>query len=253
MRHPRRRATNILVLQRYRKNLRFSITMSTPSSSREGDTKRKSMSPGLGVSKTIKKSRSGGDGARRRADAVKADIEKNETPTKHEPNVGLEPKKENKDESAEYNVKHPIDDPMRTKVRNLLCKALRTDNPKAEGAVEVAAAIEHAMFKNLEPGAPYKNKARTLSFNLKDVKNKNLRESVLERELLPSRLVQMTSEELANDDLKRDREKVVEKFTRDAQPFNNVAASTDQFKCGKCKQRKVSAYISSWRENPFGV
>ena len=211
------------------------LFMDSVGDTNEKTSKSKMTSPSLGVSKSIKKSRSGDSKAKHLEDVIKDDIKKT-TPVKDKKANEKKP-----DYSAEYNVKHPSDDTMRNKVRNLLVKALRTDDPKAEGALEVAAAIEVAIHKNFSSGAPYKNKARSLSFNLKDKKNKNLRDSVLQRELPPSKLVHMTNQELANDDLKKDREKVLEKFTKDAQPFNNPAASTDQFKCGKCKQRKVSA------------
>lgn len=212
--------------------------MNAPSGSKDKATKANASSPSLGVSKSIKKTRSKDTDTKHIADALKEDIEKKITPKK-DTKESVEAKK---DYSAEYNVKHPTDDPMRNKVRTLLVKALCTDDPDAKGAQVVASAIENAMYKKLSSGVPYKNKARTLSFNLKDKKNKNLRESVLHRELPPSELIQMSSEDLANDELKKDREKIVEKFTRDAQPFNNPTASTDQFKCGKCKERKVSVY-----------
>lgn len=148
-------------------------------------------------------------------------------------------------DSKEYDVQHPTGDKMRNKVRDLLIKALQTDQPGAKEAVIVAAAIEEAMFKKFEGnGGPYKTKYRALSFNLKDAKNGKLREAVLARELLPSVLVDMSSEQLANEELKKTREKVQEKMTRDAMPYNMTAASasTAEFKCGKCKQRKCTYY-----------
>eukprot|EP00171_Calliarthron_tuberculosum_P008003 IDg8003t1 len=146
-------------------------------------------------------------------------------------------------DSKEYDVKHPTGDKMRNKVRELLMKALQTDKPGAKEAEMVAAAIEEAMFKKFEGnGAPYKTKYRALSFNLKDAKNDKLRETVLARELLPSVLVDMSSKQLANEELKKTREKVQEKMTRDAMPYNKPAASTSEFKCGKCKQRKCTYF-----------
>lgn len=139
--------------------------------------------------------------------------------------------------AAEYDVKHPTGDKMRDKVRGLLAAALLSDDKDA--ALAVASAIEAAMHNKFsDNGGPYKNKYRALSFNLKDAKNQKLRDAVLQRRLAPSRLIEMTSEELANDELKATREKVKEKMTREAMPYNKTEATTDMFRCGKCKQRK---------------
>lgn len=143
--------------------------------------------------------------------------------------------------SAEYEVVHPTSDAMRNKVRMLLEKALCTDNAGAPGAEKISAAIEESMFKTFKSnGPPYKRKYRMLSFNLKDPKNIDLRKKVLAKLIPPSELINMTSEELANDELKRSRAETDKKLIRDSQPLNKPEATTDKLKCGKCKQRKCT-------------
>lgn len=146
-----------------------------------------------------------------------------------------------------YDVEHPTGDKIRDKIRSLLCDAMYK---KDEGTVEsreeaqiIANAIEAAMFHKFDGnGQPYKQKYRNISFNLKDPKNGKLRTAVLLRELGPDELLEMSSDELANDELRQKREEIKEKMTRDAMPYNKREASTDMFKCGKCKERKCTYY-----------
>lgn len=210
---------------------------------------KESKSPRLGVEKGgIKKTPSARKEAKSAAkEAVAKDAAVNEAlENEKKPDVGSTHEDEvqeggGEDYSEEYKVKHPTSDSMRNKVRALLQKALCTDKAGAPEAEMIAAAIEECMFKKFEGnGAPYKQKYRTLSFNLKDAKNTTLRENVLAKLLPPSKLIVMSSEELANDELKKTRAATEEKLIRDSQPFNKPQASTDQFKCGKCKERKCT-------------
>lgn len=149
--------------------------------------------------------------------------------------------------AAEYDVPHPTGDKMRDKVRKLLTDALfHADESyvsSKDDAAVVANAVEDAMFRKYEGcNGDYKSKYRNISFNLKDKKNGKLRMAVLGRHLMPSELLQLSNQELANDDLKKARKEVHQKMTRDAMPYNKQEASTDMFKCGKCKQRKCTYF-----------
>ncbi|PXF50158.1 Transcription elongation factor TFIIS [Gracilariopsis chorda] len=151
------------------------------------------------------------------------------------------------DHDSQYDVKHPTGDKMRDKVRSLLADALFKKDEKhvssKDDAQLVANAIEHAMFIKFDGnGQSYKQKYRSISFNLKDPKNGKLRSLVLTRQINPQELLDMSSTELANDELRKRRAEVQEKMTRDAMPYTQQAASTDRFKCGKCKQRKCTYY-----------
>lgn len=76
-------------------------------------------------------------------------------------------------------------------------------------------AIENALYSAFATsehgyGEMYKNKFRSISFNLKDPKNSALRERVLTGELPPEDLVKMSSEEMANQELREQAEKIRE-------------------------------------------
>jgi len=137
-------------------------------------------------------------------------------------------------------------DKMRDKVRGLIASALfkDTDGLVADkaGAEPAAAAVEAAMFAatGTDVGGAYKSKYRQLSFNLKDAKNVALRTRVLHGDLTPAVLVGMSNEELANEETKAYRKEVAETMLREAQPGGNARATTDMFRCGKCKQRRTT-------------
>ena len=61
-------------------------------------------------------------------------------------------------------------------------------------------------------GFKYRSRYRSLIFNIKDVKNNGLFRKILNKEITPSKLSKMTSEELANKELaewrKREGKKV---------------------------------------------
>ena len=78
------------------------------------------------------------------------------------------------------------------------------------------------MFKhfNKDTSGKYRNKYRSLIFNLKDPKNQGLFRKVINGKIGPERLVQMSAEELASSELAkwREREKIsmLEMIKRDA-------------------------------------
>lgn len=151
-------------------------------------------------------------------------------------------------DNADYDVPHPTEDRMRDKVRKLLADAMDKDGESVlpdgrAGIDQVANAIEHAMYSHFgETDTKYKTKYRDLNFNLKDAKNTTLRKRVLTRFVTLDKLISMSNQELANDELKQTRKQVQDKMTRDAQPSNRPVATTTQFKCGKCKQRKTTYF-----------
>lgn len=203
----------------------------------------------LSVGKTIeKKARSSPSGKEVLKEALKADQRAAGELDDYEdgPSGSADDDMEDEDGGSAYDVAHPTGDKMRDKVRKLLVDAMdkpgESIKPQEEVAT-VANAIENAMFNMYgSTDTKYRTKYRDLSFNLKDEKNGKLRERVLNREIPLTSLLTMSNQELANEELKKTRKKVQAKMTRDAQPSNKPAASTDQFKCGKCKQRKCTYF-----------
>lgn len=88
----------------------------------------------------------------------------------------------------------------------------------------------------------YKAKFRSLSFNLKDKKNPDLRKRVLIGSIQPSLLVTLSPEDLASDAQRQENARIREKKLFDSAPSAAKQATTDQFQCGKCRQRKTTYY-----------
>jgi transcription elongation factor S-II len=138
-------------------------------------------------------------------------------------------------------------DPTREKVQTLLTDALyRPDDDivsSKDEAKAVGEQIEEAMFEEFgSVSQDYKMKARELKFNFLDEKNKDLREEVLSGSLQPGELVKMTSKDLANAEMKEERQKLHQHFLREAAAGNKPVATTNEFRCGKCKKRECTYY-----------
>ena len=107
----------------------------------------------------------------------------------------------------------------------------------------LAVEIETALFeahKGVTPG--YKAKFRQLHFNLKDEKNPDLRRRVVTRTVSPEVLITLPPEELASDAKREENQRIREKKLFDSAPSAAQQATTDQFQCGKCRQRKCTYY-----------
>nr|XP_006813441.1 PREDICTED: death-inducer obliterator 1-like [Saccoglossus kowalevskii] len=79
---------------------------------------------------------------------------------------------------------------------------------RSEEIEKVVNRIEHELFKLYQDtSSKYKAKYRTLMFNLKDVNNKGLFRRVLKGDISPSKLVGMTSEQMACKELFEWRER----------------------------------------------
>eukprot|EP00850_Spirogloea_muscicola_P018856 SM000177S03189 [mRNA] locus=s177:86940:88084:- [translate_table: standard] len=112
----------------------------------------------------------------------------------------------------------------RDKTRELFAEALLMTLKEASGEtltrasgcspLGVAAAVEAEMFR-LFGGSKdlkeYKAKYRSISYNLKDPKNPDLRRKVLMGEVSPSGLMGLTSEEMASDERQRENRAIKEK------------------------------------------
>uniref|UniRef100_A0A8C2S281 TFIIS central domain-containing protein n=1 Tax=Capra hircus TaxID=9925 RepID=A0A8C2S281_CAPHI len=99
----------------------------------------------------------------------------------------------------------PASKPSADQIRqNILMKRLTDSNLKVpeEKAAKVATKIEKELFSFFrDTDAKYKNKYRSLMFNLKDPKNNILFKKVLKGEVTPDHLIRMSPEELASKEL----------------------------------------------------
>ncbi|XP_029377093.1 PHD finger protein 3 isoform X2 [Echeneis naucrates] len=146
--------------------------------------------------------------------------------------TGVQLKQEAKSKSLSSASKKPVSvDAIRRSVRDslkeILMQRLKESNLKisVEKASEVAKKTERELFHLYkDTDNKYKNKYRSLMFNLKDTKNNVLFKRVLIGEISPANLIRMSPEELASKELAawRQREnrhtiEMIEKEQREAE------------------------------------
>ncbi|MFQ6632454.1 hypothetical protein Gotur_008599 [Gossypium turneri] len=144
-------------------------------------------------------------------------------------------------------------DPLRDKFREILVEALSKvpseadedmlDQVNACDPIRVAVSVESVMFEKMgKSNGSQKFKYRSIMFNIKDPKNPDLRRKVLLGEVKPERLITMTPEEMASDERQRENKEIKDKALFDCERGGAPKATTDQFKCGRCGQRKTTYY-----------
>ncbi|PSC75709.1 Transcription elongation factor A 2 [Micractinium conductrix] len=137
-------------------------------------------------------------------------------------------------------------DTLRDKCRQNLAAALNLAlGEGSEGdPIACGVAVEGAIFKqaDCQMSQAYKAKFRNLHFNLKDAANPDLRRKVLAGDIQPDTLVLLAPEDLASDVKKGENQRIREKKLFDSAPSAAKQATTDQFQCGKCRQRKTTYY-----------
>uniref|UniRef100_A0A3Q3WUD2 Transcription elongation factor n=1 Tax=Mola mola TaxID=94237 RepID=A0A3Q3WUD2_MOLML len=130
-------------------------------------------------------------------------------------------------------------DSIRLKCREMIANALQAgDDYIAIGAdcEELGAQVEeYILYTEGKPNMKYKNRVRSRISNLKDMKNPNLRRTVLCGSVTPERMAKMTAEEMASDELKEMRKNLTKEAVRDHQMATTGGTQTDLFTCGKCK------------------
>ena len=106
---------------------------------------------------------------------------------------------------------------------------------------DLATMLESEIF-NLynQTSQKYKNQIRSRVFNLKDKKNPMLRSNFLLGMITPQRLAKMTSEEMASDEVKKQREQFVKEGIDNSRLAAVEGTKTDLLKCGKCGKRNCT-------------
>ena len=126
----------------------------------------------------------------------------------------------------------PSGDEVRSRCRDLLLNAIKGDSTP-EGieidkyvdislgwtvivvlfrCEDLATMLEEEIFSLYkQTSQKYKNQIRSRIFNLKDKRNPMLRSNFLLGMISPARLAGMTSEEMASDEMKKQREQMVKK------------------------------------------
>ncbi|KAI3994156.1 hypothetical protein MKX01_012413 [Papaver californicum] len=144
-------------------------------------------------------------------------------------------------------------DAVRDKVRELLAEALSKVHTEANGdildkvnmcdPIRVAVSVESVFFEKWgRSNGAQKFKYRSIMFNIKDPKNPDFRRRVLIGEIKPESVINMTPEEMASDQRKEETNQIKEKALFECERSGAAKATTDQFKCGRCQQRKTTYY-----------
>lgn len=107
-------------------------------------------------------------------------------------------------------------------------------------ATEIESEVYKAEYSNVNDN--YRNRLRTLTMNLRNKKNPELRARILGGQILASGFIAMSPSEMAPEALKKEIEKLNKQNLFDAQGATEKRAVTDRFTCGKCKHKKVSYY-----------
>jgi len=136
-------------------------------------------------------------------------------------------------------------DQMRLKCREMLTNALRGEREMPEGVFkpveEIGELVEDAIFNKCgNTGMKYKNQLRSRVFNLKDKKNPELRDNVLCGVILPEKFASMTTQEMASDDVKSQRQAFIKSGIDSAQLAHVEGTKTDLLTCGKCKKKNCT-------------
>lgn len=134
---------------------------------------------------------------------------------------------------------------VRLKFREMIVQALKTPLPKDLQNQEpfldeeaLAARIEEHIYLEFksESDMKYKNRLRSRILNLKDSKNPYLRLNVLRGDITPEKIAKMTADEMASDELKREREKYTKEAINDHQMALTTGTRTSEIKCPACKK-----------------
>lgn len=148
--------------------------------------------------------------------------------------------------AKEMTQRHLTGDSVRDKCFEMLLTALAVDSidEPDELTLSICRGIEECLFKEFEGQTDqhYKAKFRSRYLNLKDKQNANLRKSLLTGYLTPTSFCAMSTAELASEERRAADALMVETNLREAKAAQDTEAETDQFKCGRCKQRRTKYY-----------
>ncbi|PSC75124.1 death-inducer obliterator 1 isoform X1 [Micractinium conductrix] len=160
----------------------------------------------------------------------------------------------------------PPDEAVRGKVRGLLQQPLEKaaqelaaggeqEQPAGGAACDpeaVAAAVEAALLAahGGTTSKEYKERARSLGTNLKNLRNHKLRQAVLRGNIQPQRLVAMSSDDLAPQSLRLHRQLVLEEGLRQAVLPPDLAARVSTAAAVQLKQQGLLGTPRSGRGTP---
>ncbi|MFH4977194.1 hypothetical protein AB6A40_003903 [Gnathostoma spinigerum] len=134
-------------------------------------------------------------------------------------------------------------DETRNKCAIMLLNALRSKE-LPDGSLDpedLARRIEDKLFEvHRGTGDKYKAALRSRVFNLRDKKNTALRENVLLGVVTPEKFAVMTSEEMASDEIRKQRDAFTKEAILEHQMSVQEGTPSDMFKCGKCGKKNCT-------------
>lgn len=162
-------------------------------------------------------------------------------------------KEEDKRDKARMEVKGSFTgDEVRSRCRDLLLGAIKGDE-LPEGidmcrCEDLATSLEESIFKEFKQTNPkYKNQVRSRVFNLKDKKNRGLREGLLLGSITAQRLAVMTSAEMASDEVKKEREAFIKEGINDSALAVAEGTKSTLIKCGGCGKSNTTYHQAQTR------
>lgn len=166
---------------------------------------------------------------------------KEENATMEAPKKQKQSKRNNKEQSNSRSSINDLEDKVRKSVADALYRMLaKTIVPEAikngtlnkedievdEYSEKISLEIEQALFhqlamnnkksNNSDVGSKYRDKFRSISFNLKDSKNFDLRNRVVSRQLPASELVAMSNQDMSNPELQKLAQSVKQESIRES-------------------------------------
>lgn len=125
----------------------------------------------------------------------------------------------------------------RSKAVNILLKALGNEEQHREIAKKIEVEI-YRCYNNVN----YKNRLRAIAYNLRDIKNADLKVNILNGTIKPQKLAHMTNEEMATQEERKIRAEADQRAldSRRSDWFEQQKEGVDgMFTCEKCGSRQT--------------
>uniref|UniRef100_A0ABM4D8A7 Transcription elongation factor n=1 Tax=Hydra vulgaris TaxID=6087 RepID=A0ABM4D8A7_HYDVU len=167
-------------------------------------------------------------------------IPENDSSTVISSNQDIKKPSSNSVATKSYN-KNKGDAAVRSQCQQMIASSLKNENNPDYDPTNIAAAIENEIFMCFkDTNIKYRNKIKSKVMNLRDKRNPELCQLVIEGIITPERFAKMTAEEMASDEMKKERKKITEEAIKEHQLATTAGTSTGQFKCGKCGKRNTT-------------
>ncbi|KAI9591617.1 transcription factor S-II, central domain-containing protein [Syncephalis fuscata] len=118
---------------------------------------------------------------------------------------------------------HDVHDPVRRKCARMLANALRgedesTSSSQNDTIMQIAAETEKGLFEraNCQVTPDYKTAVRSRLWNLRNPKNPQLREQLIQGELTPYHFARMSDEEMSSEEQRKEMRRMRRETMRDA-------------------------------------